>query len=68
MPLIASKCCCLQGSGEVDAYGYSQLLNEIMPMIYKRFTDKAAEEWRQIYKVRWCAPAISISTADLGSS
>lgn len=30
---------------------YSQLLNEIMPMIYKRFTDKAAEEWRQIYKV-----------------
>lgn len=31
---------------------YSQLLNEIMPIIYKRFTDKAAEEWRQIYKVR----------------
>lgn len=31
---------------------YSQLLNEIMPLIYKRFTDKAAEEWRQIYKVR----------------
>ncbi|KAI5781775.1 ENTH domain-containing protein [Peziza echinospora] len=30
-------------------YNY-QLLNEIMPMIYKRFTDKAAEEWRQIYK------------------
>jgi epsin len=29
-----------------------QLLNEIMPMIYKRFTDKSAEEWRQIYKVR----------------
>ena len=27
------------------------MLNEIMPMIYKRFTDKAAEEWRQIYKV-----------------
>jgi len=25
-------------------------LNEIMPMIYKRFTEKAAEEWRQIYK------------------
>jgi len=23
-----------------------------MPMIYKRFTDKSAEEWRQIYKVR----------------
>lgn len=22
-----------------------------MPMIYKRFTDKTAEEWRQIYKV-----------------
>ncbi|KAI9680982.1 MAG: Epsin-3, clathrin recruitment and traffic between the Golgi and endosome [Trizodia sp. TS-e1964] len=30
-------------------YNY-QLLNEIMPMIYKRFTEKAAEEWRQIYK------------------
>ena len=29
----------------------SHLLNEIMPMIYKRFTEKAAEEWRQIYKV-----------------
>lgn len=29
-----------------------QLLNEIMPIIYKRFTDKTAEEWRQIYKVR----------------
>ncbi|KAJ5287662.1 hypothetical protein N7478_003348 [Penicillium angulare] len=28
----------------------TQNLNEIMPMIYKRFTDKAAEEWRQIYK------------------
>ncbi|KAF2875825.1 hypothetical protein BDV95DRAFT_282503 [Massariosphaeria phaeospora] len=27
-----------------------QLLNEIMPMLYKRFTEKAAEEWRQIYK------------------
>ncbi|MCJ1337299.1 Epsin-3, clathrin recruitment and traffic between the Golgi and endosome [Bachmanniomyces sp. S44760] len=27
-----------------------QLLDEIMPMIYKRFTEKAAEEWRQIYK------------------
>ncbi|KAF2429053.1 ENTH-domain-containing protein [Tothia fuscella] len=27
-----------------------QLLNEIMPMIYKRFTEKAADEWRQIYK------------------
>ncbi|KAF1936095.1 ENTH-domain-containing protein [Clathrospora elynae] len=26
------------------------LLNEIMPMIYKRFTEKASEEWRQIYK------------------
>ncbi|ORY80465.1 hypothetical protein BCR37DRAFT_359509 [Protomyces lactucae-debilis] len=24
--------------------------NEIMPMIYRRFTEKTAEEWRQIYK------------------
>ncbi|KAF3171114.1 Epsin-3, clathrin recruitment and traffic between the Golgi and endosome [Orbilia oligospora] len=30
-------------------FNYQQL-NEIMPMIYKRFTEKAAEEWRQIYK------------------
>lgn len=30
-------------------YNY-QTLNEIMPMIYKRFTEKSAEEWRQIYK------------------
>src|ERR1700761_5905283 len=29
---------------------HSQLLNEIMPMIYHRFTEKTAEEWRQIYK------------------
>lgn len=28
----------------------SQTLNEIMPMIYRRFTEKAADEWRQIYK------------------
>lgn len=28
----------------------SQTLNEIMPMIYRRFTEKTAEEWRQIYK------------------
>ena len=28
-----------------------QQLGEIMPMIYKRFTEKTAEEWRQIYKV-----------------
>ena len=29
----------------------SQAFNEIMQMLYKRFTDKSAEEWRQIYKV-----------------
>lgn len=28
----------------------SSTLNEIMPMIYRRFTEKSAEEWRQIYK------------------
>ena len=27
-----------------------QTLNEIMPLIYRRFTEKTAEEWRQIYK------------------
>lgn len=25
-------------------------MNEIMPLIYRRFTEKSAEEWRQIYK------------------
>lgn len=39
----------LPGKPPADAYS-SQLLNEIMPMIYKRFTEKSAEEWRQIYK------------------
>lgn len=29
---------------------YSQQFNEIMPTIYKRFTEKEACEWRQIYK------------------
>ncbi|KAI9773142.1 MAG: Epsin-3, clathrin recruitment and traffic between the Golgi and endosome [Geoglossum simile] len=33
-----------------DGTNSYQLLNEIMPMIYKRFTEKSAEEWRQIYK------------------
>ncbi|POV95218.1 hypothetical protein PSTT_16384 [Puccinia striiformis] len=28
----------------------SQQFNEIMPTIYKRFTEKEAAEWRQIYK------------------
>lgn len=28
----------------------SQEFHEIMPMIYKRFTEKSAAEWRQIYK------------------
>jgi hypothetical protein len=37
----------------------SQLLNEIMPMIYKRFTEKASEEWRQIYKVHGVSTAIA---------
>lgn len=29
---------------------FSQEFNEIMPTIYKRFTEKEAREWRQIYK------------------
>lgn len=33
-----------------DATFNYQTLNEIMPMIYRRFTEKSAEEWRQIYK------------------
>jgi len=37
---------------------FSQLLNEIMPMIYKRFTEKASEEWRQIYKVEDSLPHV----------
>lgn len=30
-----------------------------MPMIYKRFTEKSAEEWRQIYKVLAYIPPFS---------
>ncbi|ROT39495.1 ENTH-domain-containing protein [Sodiomyces alkalinus F11] len=30
-------------------FNYSTL-SEIMPVIYRRFTEKSAEEWRQIYK------------------
>lgn len=41
----------------------SHLLNEIMPMIYKRFTEKTAEEWRQIYKVR---PTPSLKRTSVG--
>lgn len=32
-----------------------------MPMIYKRFTDKTAEEWRQIYKVATPVPACQLT-------
>ena len=35
---------------EADAPRRSQLFNEIMPIIYQRFTEKEAREWRQIYK------------------
>jgi hypothetical protein len=31
-----------------------------MPMIYKRFTEKASEEWRQIYKVRTAATTFEL--------
>ena len=50
--------------------GLSHLLNEIMPMIYKRFTEKAAEEWRQIYKV-WTLEIVGTTeahTQHVGSS
>jgi hypothetical protein len=36
----------------VSDIAQSQLLNEIMPMIYHRFTEKTADQWRQIYKAR----------------
>lgn len=39
----------------------SSLLSEIMPMIYKRFTDKSAEEWRQIYKVSTWLTALELN-------
>lgn len=42
---------CLRISGcDTFLTAHSQTLNEIMPMIYRRFTEKSAEEWRQIYK------------------
>ena len=50
MPHSTSTCALhTKMHGDTDAVN-SQLLNEIMPMIYKRFTEKSAEEWRQIYK------------------
>ncbi|KAG5437935.1 hypothetical protein PCANB_000281 [Pneumocystis canis] len=33
----------------IGTYNYTAF-NEIMPIIYRRFTEKSAEEWRQIYK------------------
>lgn len=35
-----------------------------MPMIYKRFTDKTAEEWRQIYKVCDTLYELTLETDD----
>ena len=46
----------------------SQLMNEIMPMIYKRFTDKTAEEWRQIYKVSTLASDTGAGLTSAGTS
>lgn len=54
MAHIASQwcfCCTKISKAHLLIPHASQLLNEIMPLIYKRFTDKSAEEWRQIYKV-----------------
>lgn len=51
MPHIASKAPVACTKPTPTLIHASQLLNEIMPMIYKRFTEKSAEEWRQIYKV-----------------
>lgn len=48
--------CNARTSLHVVANACSQLLNEIMPMIYKRFTEKSSEEWRQIYKVSQLPP------------
>jgi hypothetical protein len=42
------------GEGRVNLMLFnqsSQYFNEIMPTIYKRFTEKEAKYWRQIYKV-----------------
>lgn len=47
---ITSQSTIIQSVAQLLTGSSSQLLNEIMPMIYKRFTEKAAEEWRQIYK------------------
>lgn len=30
---------------------HSQYFNEIMPTVYRRFTEKESKQWRQIYKV-----------------
>ena len=36
---------------EHNASNHSQYFNEIMPTIYRRFTEKESRQWRQIYKV-----------------
>ena len=42
-------------TGKIDCFIFvfncSTSFNEIMPTIYKRFTEKEARQWRQIYKV-----------------
>jgi CBS domain containing-hemolysin-like protein len=62
MEHTASQCCPRVSKPNQVVYMLmmpcSQLLNEIMPLIYKRFTDKSAEEWRQIYKVRSIATQV----------
>lgn len=36
----------------INIIDISQYFNEIMPAIYRRFTEKESKQWRQIYKVR----------------
>ena len=45
-----SSIICRSDAGYLTGGAPSQTLNEIMPILYRRFTEKSAEEWRQIYK------------------
>lgn len=48
--LVRASVYVTEGEQDLNTFATSQTLNEIMPMVYRRFTEKSAEEWRQIYK------------------
>ena len=61
---FATRCLYLHAGLTCVCAMRAQLFNEIMPVIYKRFTEKEARDWRQIYKV---CPDTAISKAHLAN-